>query len=67
MEFIIGILRPLSKLYRDPIAHPELKELDEEDAKLAFEQGLSVIGRMVRDALDGGAHFKTAFSPGIKF
>jgi hypothetical protein len=67
LEFVIGLLRPLSKLYRDPIAHPELKELDEEDAKLAFEQGLSVIGRMVQDALDDGAHFTKAFVSGTKF
>ena len=27
LELVIGILRPLSKLYRDPLSHPELKKL----------------------------------------
>jgi len=67
LELVIGILQPLSKLYRDPLAHPELKELEQEDAKLAFEQGLSAIGRMVNDSLDGGTHFKIAFAVGAKF
>ncbi len=67
LELVIGILRPLSKLYRDPLSHPELKELNEEDAKLAFEQGLSAIARMVQDCLDGGTHFKVAHSAGVKF
>ena len=67
LEFVIGILRPLSKLYRDPLSHPELKELNVEDAKLAFEQGLSAIARMVQDCLDGGPHFKVPFTTGIKF
>lgn len=67
LEFAIGILRPLSKLYRDPLSHPELKELNEEDAKLAFEQGLSAIARMVADCLDGGTHFKVPHTAGVKF
>jgi hypothetical protein len=67
LELVIGILRPLSKLYRDPLSHPELKELDEEDAKLACEQGLSAIARMVQDCLDGGTHFKVRHMTGVKF
>ena len=67
LELVIGILRPLSKLYRDPLAHPELKELDEEDAKLAFEQGLSAIARMVQDCLDGGTHFTVPHTAGVRF
>ncbi len=51
LEFVIGILRPLSRLYRDPLSHPELKKLEEEDAKLAFSQGIIAISTMVQDAL----------------
>jgi hypothetical protein len=67
LEFAIGILRPLSKLYRDPLAHPVLKELNEEEAKMAFEQGLSAIARMIQDAVDGGGHFKIPWQNGMKF
>lgn len=67
LALIIGILQPLSKLYRDPLAHPELKELGEEDAKLAFEQGLTAIARMVRDSLAGGPHLKVPWTQGAQF
>jgi hypothetical protein len=67
LELVIGILRPLSRLYRDPLSHPELKKLEEEDAKLAFGQGISAISTMVQDALDGGMHFKFAWQIGSKF
>ncbi len=67
LEFVVGLLRPLGKLYRDPLAHPELKKLDEEDAKLAFEYGLSAISIMVQDAIDGGSHFKIPWSDGVTF
>ena len=61
LELVIGILRPLSKLYRDPLSHPELKKLEEEDAKLTFEQGMAAISTIVQDALDGGVHFTTGW------
>jgi hypothetical protein len=67
LELVIGILRPLSKLYRDPLSHPELNKLYENDAKLAFEQGIAAINTMVQDAVDGGAHFTKAFVAGGKF
>jgi hypothetical protein len=67
LELNIGILRPLSKLYRDPLAHPELKKLKEEDAKLAFEHGLSAISTMVQDAIDGGPHLKIQWQVGLLF
>jgi hypothetical protein len=67
LGLVIGILRPLSKLYRDPLSHPELNKLDENDAKLAFEQGITAINTIVRDAIDGGSHFANAFVVGEKF
>jgi hypothetical protein len=41
LEFVIGMLRPLCKLYRDGLSHPELEKLEEEDAKMAFNQVLT--------------------------
>jgi hypothetical protein len=67
LELIVGILRPLSKLYRDPLAHPELKRLDEDDAKLAFEQGLLAISTMIQDSTEGGVHFARPWENGMKF
>ena len=67
LEFVIGILRPLCKLYRDPLSHPELKKLEEEDAKMAFNQGVDVISRMVLDAMTGGPHFKIPWTTGVLF
>ena len=32
LELAIGILRPLCKLFRDPLSHPEIDKLDEEEA-----------------------------------
>jgi hypothetical protein len=58
LELAIGLLRPLSKLYRDPLSHPELKKLDENGARLAFEEGLHAISTMVQDAIDSGEHFE---------
>ncbi len=67
LELVIGILRPLSKLYRDPLSHPELNKLDEGDAKLAFEQGITAINTMVQDAIAGGTHFQVPHTAGVKF
>jgi len=67
LELVIGILRPLGRLYRDPLSHPELKKLDEEDAKLAFGQGISAISTMVQDALDRGSHFTNPWQAGLLF
>lgn len=66
LDLGIGILRPLGKLYRDPLAHPEIQHLREDDAKLAFESGISAINTMVQDVLDGGPHFAIAYSSGTK-
>jgi hypothetical protein len=67
LEFVIGMLRPLGKLYRDPLSHPDLNKLDEEDAKMAFNQGVDVISRMIGDATIGGPHFKLPWTTGVLF
>jgi hypothetical protein len=67
LGLIVGILEPLQELYRDPLSHPELKALDEEEAKTAFNQGLEVIAKMVLDAITGGAHFTKPWTTGVKF
>jgi hypothetical protein len=67
LEFIVGLLRPLQDLLRDPLSHPELKKLDDEDAKTAFNQGREAISKMVLDAIQGGSHFTNPWKAGIAF
>lgn len=59
LELAIGILRPMCKLFRDPLSHPEIKALNEDEAKIVFNQGLDLVSTMVQDVLDGGLHFKS--------
>lgn len=67
LDLAIGMLRPLCKLYRDGLSHPELEKLGEEDAKIAFNQGVDVISRMILDATTGGPHFKIPWRAGVLF
>jgi hypothetical protein len=67
LGLIAGILKPLGKLYRDPLAHSDLRSLDENEAMTAFNQGLDVIAKMGLDAKKGGPHFHTAWVAGTLF
>jgi hypothetical protein len=57
LGLVTGPLDQLCKLYRNPISHPELISLDEDQAIEAFEHGISAVSTIVRDTLAGGAHF----------
>jgi hypothetical protein len=57
LGLVTGPLDQLCKLYRNPVMHPQLISLDEDQAIEAFEYAMSAISTMVRDVLAGGAHF----------
>ena len=67
LGLIAAILKPLCKLYRDPVSHSELRDLDEDEAMTAFNQGLDVIAKMVLDAKKGGTHFDNEWAAGNLF
>ena len=58
-------------MYRNPLSHPAIVQLDEDDAIEVFQSGIDVIAKMVRDVIAGGNHFHQIrhdyefFGPGI--
>jgi hypothetical protein len=44
-------------MYRNPLSHPEIVTLEEDDAIEVFHTGIDVIVKMVRDVMAGGSHF----------
>jgi hypothetical protein len=54
---IIGVsLQALCKNYRDPLSHPEIKELDKDQAITTFNLTKEVISNIIMDAKNGGQH-----------
>ncbi len=67
LSLISGILRPLCKLYRDPLAHSDLRDLEDDEAMTAFNQGIDAISKMVLDARQGGSHLAKTWTAGNLF
>lgn len=57
LGLIVPVMSELNEIYRNPLAHPEIVKLDEDDAIDVFNKGIAVISDMVRDVMAGGAHF----------
>lgn len=55
---IIAItIQTLCKTYRDPLSHPDIISLDEDQAISTFTHAIEVISSVISDAKTGGAHF----------
>ena len=63
----VGNLEPLRKLYRNPLSHPEIETLDQDQAIDALFQATNVISLMILDVKKGGAHFAGTWTVGSKF
>lgn len=65
---IIGsIIKGLCKKKRDPLAHPEIVSLKEDEAMDTFVDALQVISKVVEDAKTKGPHFVTLWKRGYLF
>jgi hypothetical protein len=58
LPLIVPTLAALCQIYRNPLSHPEIVKLDEDDALDVFNKGIDVISTMVRDVMAGGSRFK---------
>lgn len=60
LSMLVPILRNFCRIYRTPLSHadPQIKELDPNDAEVAFGHAVGAISSMLEDARAGGAHFK---------
>ncbi len=57
LPLIAPTLAALCEIYRNPLSHPEIVKLEEDDALDVFNKGIDVISTMVRDVIAGGPHF----------
>jgi hypothetical protein len=57
LKFVVPMLATLCEIYRNPLSHPEIVKLDEDEAFDVFIKGIDVISTMVRDVKMGGKHF----------
>jgi hypothetical protein len=57
LKLIVPTLSALCEIYRNPLSHPEIVALDEDEALDVFGKGIDVISTMVRDIIAGGKHF----------
>ena len=57
LGLIVPLLDTLCEMYRNPLSHPEIVTLDEDDAIEVFQTGIDVIVKMIRDVMAGGDHF----------
>lgn len=65
---IIGsIIKGLCKKKRDPLAHPEIVALKEDEAMDTFIDALQIIAKVVEDAKTQGPHFVTLWKRGYLF
>ena len=62
LPLIVPAMAALNEIYRNPLAHPEIVQLEEDDAIDVFNKGIAVISDMVRDVLAGGPHFHKLLS-----
>ena len=58
IPLIVPTLAALCEIYRNPLSHPEIVQLDEDTALDVFNKGIDVISTMVRDVIAGGSRFK---------
>jgi hypothetical protein len=54
---LVPLLDIFCGYYRDALAHPDIRTLDEEEAADAFFQGINIISLMLIDVRQGGSHF----------
>ena len=57
LAVIAPMLKALCKIYRNPLSHPEINTLTEDQAVTTFNQTTEVVSTMVLDAKRGGLHF----------
>jgi hypothetical protein len=57
LKFVVPMLAALCEIYRNPLSHPEIVKLDEDEGIDVFNKGIDVISTMVRDVRMGGKHF----------
>ncbi len=57
LKFVVPMLAALCEMYRNPLSHPEIVKLDEDEGIDVFNKGIDVISTMVRDVQIGGKHF----------
>jgi hypothetical protein len=59
LSLIVPTLRNFCRIYRTRLAHadPELKELEPNDAEIAFGHAVTAISNMLEDGRAGGPHF----------
>jgi hypothetical protein len=62
LSLIVPTLRNFCRIYRTPLSHadPQLKELDANDAEIAFGHAILAISTMLEDGRAGGPHFQHA-------
>jgi hypothetical protein len=62
LSLIVPTLRNFCRIYRTPWAHadPVMKELDPNDAEVAFGHGILAISTMLEDGRASGPHFQRA-------
>jgi hypothetical protein len=60
LSLIVPTLRNFCRIYRTPLSHAdlELKELDANDAEIAFGLAVAAISSMLEDGRAGGPHFQ---------
>jgi len=60
LALVVPTLRQFCRIYRTPLSHadPELKELDPNDAEVAFGHATTAISTMLEDGRNGGPHFQ---------
>lgn len=61
LSLVVPTLQQFCRIYRDPLSHadPELKELDSNEAEIAFGHAIAAISTMLEDGRAGGPHFKS--------
>lgn len=64
---IASIIKGLTKKKRDPLAHPQIVCLKENEARETFVDALQVISKVVEDAKVKGPHFVTPWKRGYLF
>jgi hypothetical protein len=64
---IASTIKGLCKKKRDPLAHPEIIALKEDEAMETFVDALQVISKVVIDAKTKGSHFVTPWKRGVLF
>ena len=60
LGIIVAFLEQICLIYRDPLDHPDIIALDEDEAADAFFQCLNAISAILNDIRASGTHFAEA-------